>query len=73
VTPHAIGNLRETSIEATVMRTVAPAEGDPRPWQMRQCPHCQGIFWAWAKGTVSYWHRNPLRRLAHWINSLGKG
>jgi hypothetical protein len=71
--PVATGNLRESRIEATVVRTVVPAAGDPRPWQLHQCPHCQGIFWAWVKGTVSYWHRNPLRRLAWLFTSFRKG
>jgi hypothetical protein len=67
------GQLKESRIDATIMRVIAPDEQDPRPWQMHQCPHCNGIFWAWVRGTISYWHRNPIRRAVHWINSFGKG
>jgi hypothetical protein len=71
--PVASGNLKESRIETTVMRKTMPSADDPRPWQMVQCPHCNGIFWAWAKGTVSYWSRNPLRRLMWWVNSIQRG
>jgi hypothetical protein len=64
---------KESRIEATVMRREAPDPKDPRPWQMQQCPHCNRIFWSWQKGTISYWHRNPLRRLWHEITSTLRG
>ena len=63
------GRPRESRIEATVMRQTPPEPGDKRNWQIHQCPHCQTVFWANVRGTISYWHRNPLRRLWFWITT----
>lgn len=69
----AKGLFKESKIEATVMRVLPPEPGDPRPWQQNQCPHCQRIYWSWAKGVISYWHKSWWKRMIHRVRTFKQG
>lgn len=63
---HATGAPKEASIAAMIVRRDAPEASDRREFWQIHCPHCGLMVWLHALGIISYWHRNPLKRFAHW-------
>jgi hypothetical protein len=66
---HASSPVIAAAIEAVRLRKTAPPPEDRRDWQHYQCPHCTLLFWALPLGKISFWHRNPLRRLWWWFRN----
>ncbi|MEK6323615.1 MAG: hypothetical protein AABN33_18395 [Acidobacteriota bacterium] len=59
------GKAREVSISAVVIRCRC---GDPDSHRGEVCPRGERED----RGTVSYWHRNPLKRFYYWFETVFK-
>jgi hypothetical protein len=55
----------EMTTEAVIIRCRC---GDPASHQGEICPKGQTVD----LGVISYWHRNPLKRLAHAVSNFAK-